>query len=135
MLFCLTITFIDQIKLFPFNYIYRNEIARSLPAGSFETDYWGLAGKELSRWTIEDSKIRHKPNSTFAYIFPVSYEPFVKSSSLISVSTNDHKAEYYSQIWRPAILPDFSTHCPIVFSVTRQVLFGKLETLGYVRRC
>jgi hypothetical protein len=130
-----SISLVDQIRLFPYNYIYRNEIARSLPQGSFETDYWGLSGKELTKWVVEDSLKDRNRSATFAYIFPQSYDPYVRNTSLVPVSTADHNAKYYSQIWRPGLLPDFSAQCPIVFSVDRSFLFGKKEVLGYVRKC
>jgi hypothetical protein len=130
-----SISLVDQIRLFPYNYIYRNEIARSLPQGSFETDYWGLSGKELTKWVVEDSLKDRNRSATFAYIFPQSYDPYVRNTSLVPVSTADHNANYYSQIWRPGLLPDFSAQCPIVFSVDRSFLFGKKEVLGYVRKC
>lgn len=133
---CLSIVvFLDQIKLFPYNYIYRNEIAQILPSGSFETDYWGLSGKELARWVVRDSALDNTPNAKFAYIFQQSYDPFLEESELELVSTNDLGTKYYSQIWRPGLLPDFSAQCPIVYSVDRSFLLGKREVLGYVRKC
>jgi hypothetical protein len=126
---------IDQIKLFPYNYIYRNEIARLAPAGSFETDYWGISGKELTKWVIQDAKSSNIKNETFAFIFPQSYVPYTRDVNLKPVPTQDLSAKYYSQIWRPGLLPDFSAQCPIEFAVTREVLFGKNEILGYVRKC
>lgn len=133
---CLTIVAtIDQIKLFPYNYVYRNEIAQKLPAGSFETDYWGLSGKELARWVVKDSSLSNIPNAKFAYIFQQSYDPFLKKSGLELVSINDLGTKYYSQIWRPGLLPDYSAQCPIAYSVERSFLLGKKEVLGYVRKC
>jgi hypothetical protein len=129
------ISFIDQVRVFPYNYIYRNEIARTLPQGSFETDYWGISGKELTNWVINDSEKDDNRKATFGYIFQQSYEPYVKGSLLVPVSINDLTAKYYSQIWRPGLLPDFSAQCPIVFSVERSFFMGKKEVLGYVRKC
>jgi hypothetical protein len=130
-----TVSIVDQIGIFPYNYIYRNEIARTLPQGNFETDYWGISGKEMTEWVINDSKKDGNHSATFAYIFTQSYVPYLNKSSLISVSTGDLTAKYYSQIWRPGLLPDFSAQCPIVYSVERAFFLGKNEILGYVRKC
>jgi hypothetical protein len=130
-----TVSLVDQIGIFPYNYIYRNEIARTLPQGSFETDYWGISAKEMTEWVIKDSKKDGNLSATFAYIFPQSYVPYLNKSSLISVSTSDLTAKYYSQIWRPGLLPDFSAQCPIAYSVERAFFLGKNEVLGYVRKC
>lgn len=131
----LAISFVDQVKSFPYNYTYRNEIARTLPASSFETDYWGISGKELTKWVVLDSRQSNNETATFSYIFQQSYEPFFKDSSLTPVSISDLNAKYYSQIWRPGLLPDYSAQCPVAYSVTRTLLFGKTEVLGYVRKC
>ena len=130
-----TITLVDQVGVFPYNYIYRNEIARTLPQGSFETDYWGISAKEMTEWVINDSKKDGNPSASFAYIFPQSYIPYLTNSSLTSVSTSDLTAKYYSQIWRPGLLPDFSAQCSVVYSVERAFFLGKSEVLGYVRKC
>ena len=130
-----TITLVDQVGVFPYNYTYRNEIARTLPQGSFETDYWGISAKEMTEWVINDSKKDGNPSASFAYIFPQSYIPYLTKSSLTSVSTSDLTAKYYSQIWRPGLLPDFSAQCPVVYSVERAFFLGKNEVLGYVRKC
>jgi len=129
------ITSIDQVRLFPYNYIYRNEIAQLLPQGSFETDYWGISGKEMTRWVINDARTDGEPNSKFAYIFQQSFDPFLSKSNLELVSINELTAKYYSQIWRPGLLPDYSAQCPIAYSVERSFLLGKKEVLGYVRKC
>jgi hypothetical protein len=130
-----TVTLVDQVGVFPYNYIYRNEIARTLPQGSFETDYWGISAKEMTEWVINDSKKDGNPSASFAYIFPQSYIPYLTKSSLTSVSTSDLTAKYYSQIWRPGLLPDFSAQCSVVYSVERAFFLGKSEVLGYVRKC
>jgi hypothetical protein len=135
LLFLGVISFIDQAKVFPYNYIYRNEIARTLPQGSFETDYWGISGKELTNWVIKDAESTGNASASFAYIFQQSFDPYVKNTALTPVSINDLSATYYSQIWRPGLLPDYSAQCPVVFSVERSFLLGKKEILGYVRKC
>jgi hypothetical protein len=135
LLFLGVISFIDQAKVFPYNYIYRNEIARTLPQGSFETDYWGISGKELTNWVIKDAESTGNASASFAYIFQQSFDPYVKNTALTPVSINDLSATYYSQIWRPGLLPDYSAQCPVVFSVERSFLLGKREILGYVRKC
>jgi hypothetical protein len=126
---------IDGVKLFPYNYIYRNEIARQMPAGSFETDYWGLSGKEISNWVIRDSLTNDDESATVAYLFPQSFSSYIKNSKLISVPSEDLSARYYAQIWRPGLLPDYSAQCPIAYSVSRSFILGKSEILGYVRKC
>lgn len=126
---------VDQVLLYPYNYIYRNELARQLPVGSFETDYWGLSGREMAEWVIRDADSDGNPSAKFSYIFQQSYEPYVTDSQLNLVSINDLSAKYYSQIWRPGLLPDYSAQCPIAYSVERSFLFGKKEVLGYVRKC
>jgi hypothetical protein len=131
----LVVSLIDQVKAFPYNYIYRNEIARVLPPGSFETDYWGISGKEITHWVEKDAQREGNTKATFSYIFQQSFDPYVKETSLISTPIQDLKATYYSQIWRPGLLPDYSAQCPVVFSVDRSFLFGKKEVLGYVRKC
>jgi len=135
LLLSLLFSAIDQVSLYPYNYIYRNEVARQLPVGSFETDYWGLSGREMAEWVIRDSELDANPKAKFSYIFQQSYQPYVTNSHLNLVSINDRTAKYYSQIWRPGLLPDYSAQCPIAYSVERSFLLGKKEVLGYVRKC
>jgi hypothetical protein len=124
----------DTVKLYPYNYVYRNEIA-SASRLKFETDYWGLSGKELANWVLKDSNHLSSEQTYFGYIFPQSFDPYVKNAKLIRVSYDDPRVDYYAQIYRPPLIPDQAEECRIVFSVQRKTNLGKAMTLGYIRNC
>ena len=46
----------DNVKMYPYQYSYVNEIARNTPKGGlFETDYFGLSVSETARWLNQSS--------------------------------------------------------------------------------
>jgi hypothetical protein len=46
----------DNVKMYPYQYSYVNEIARNAPKGGlFETDYFGLSVSETARWLNQSS--------------------------------------------------------------------------------
>jgi hypothetical protein len=133
-LILVSLSVLDSVKLFPYNYVYRNEIA-SASGLAFETDYWGVSGKELSSWVLNDSKRQKTRPISFGYIFPQSFDPYIKNTTIVRLPYNDPKVDYYGQIFRPPLLPDQSSNCPIVFSAKRETILGKEMTLGYIRSC
>jgi hypothetical protein len=47
---------VDNVKIYPYQYSYVNEIARNTPKGGlFETDYFGLSVSETARWLNQSS--------------------------------------------------------------------------------
>jgi hypothetical protein len=46
----LVLPVVDQVRLFPYNYVYFNEVARLAPIdGNWPTDYWRASGQDLIR--------------------------------------------------------------------------------------
>ncbi len=47
---------VDNVKIYPYQYSYVNEIARNIPKGGlFETDYFGLGVSKTARWLNQSS--------------------------------------------------------------------------------
>ena len=80
---------VDTVSIFPYQYVYRNEIARRADnfAESVEFDYWGMAGRDLV------SAIPNEPNLVIYFgsgdskyggsYTPQSGQPFVPLGSTI----------------------------------------------------
>ena len=80
---------VDNVSIFPYQYVYRNEIARRADnfAESVEFDYWGMAGRDLV------SAIPDEPNLVIYFgsgdskyggsYPPQSGQPFVPAGSTI----------------------------------------------------
>lgn len=67
----------DNLKLFPYQYVYFNEIARQFPiATQFEKDYFGLSSTQSARWLNqniqENTQVNVKaPTTDCAYVSPL----------------------------------------------------------------
>jgi hypothetical protein len=59
----LTIFLIENIKIYPYQYVWFNTPARTLNLNkNFELDYWGISGKHLANHIAKlNEKVEHKP--------------------------------------------------------------------------
>jgi hypothetical protein len=56
----------DNVRLFPYNYVYFNEIARQFPiATQYEKDYFGLSAKQSAQW-LNHSDLTPMTNCIYA---------------------------------------------------------------------
>ena len=55
-------TFRDKLKLYPYEYIYFNEMVGGLPKalGMFDTEYWGASYKESAIWVRDNLNVQEK---------------------------------------------------------------------------
>lgn len=140
---------VDHVSIFPYQYVYHNEIARRADnfAESVEFDYWGMAGRDLV------SAIPNEPNLVIYFgsgdspfggkYTPQSGQPFVpKGSSILNDGdlwkSNDGKllVDYvpWLHYWPPSMDSWFReslVNCKIVDSVyavmpPQRVLLGSL---------
>lgn len=67
----------DQVRLHPYQYVYFNEFGRFLDIDKlFETDYWGISGREHGRLLGQD--LRTMKGLTCVYADPLQlYRPFI----------------------------------------------------------
>ncbi len=121
---------IDTIKLAPYSYVYRNEMANFIAPNGFETDYWGLSGKESANWITANNpemlKVRNNPN--------VVFQPFIPQQ-LINTSDPLPKKFLYQQIRRPYGVPEIFTECELVHTVARNQLVGGQKIMSWIRKC
>ena len=63
----------DNLKLFPYQYVYFNEIARQFPiATQYEKDYFGLSATQSARWLNQNTrKNTQVPNAECVYVSPL----------------------------------------------------------------
>lgn len=67
----------DNLKLFPYQYVYFNEIARQFPiATQFEKDYFGLSSTQAAKWLNqnipENTQVNTQtPTTNCAYVSPL----------------------------------------------------------------
>jgi hypothetical protein len=121
---------IDSFKLAPYTYTYRNEISRFIAPQGFETDYWGLSGKESANWIAANNPkklgILSNPLVVFQSFTP---KPWLNPE-------NQLPQEYiYQQIRRPFGVPDILTQCKLIHTVSRKPLIGDALVMGTVRYC
>jgi hypothetical protein len=132
---------IDNITLFPYNYVYFNELARKQAnASSFDLDYWGFSLKEAAymlneRVSAKSGKIRYAAWPSHLV------EPFT--------AANLHRVgQARAKTTGPVALKDFyqvsSTrrnarpyhHCRVVDTVKRSLIFAREPlVLSFVARC
>ena len=54
----------DNLKLFPYQYVYFNEIARQFPINTqFEKDYFGLSATQLAKWLNQNARENNQANT------------------------------------------------------------------------
>lgn len=118
----------DNIKLFPYNYIYVNEVYRSnLSNEHLDNDYWGYALKELS--------LKYKPDNNLNYKLilqpPHLIKPFLKMPK-----TQIKNEEFYIKITYSRSQRKIEKNCQIIESVKRKLVFtDEIFTLGYILKC
>lgn len=123
---------IDNLNLAPYGYVYRNEIASAIAGSGFETDYWGLSGKEAVTWIEESPNLPKRligdPIVTYQVYFPKVEqnvddeeikEPFLYAH--INAPYNDFKNEYRS--------------CPLLKSIERRQIARGRVVLSFIRVC
>jgi hypothetical protein len=121
---------IDSIKLAPYAYTYRNEVARfSFPQG-FETDFWGLSGKESAEWIIENNSLELSVASNPMVVYQ-SFTP----KPWLNLSEDLPERYIYQQIRRPFGVPEILTECDLIHTVSRKPLIGEEMVMGTVRLC
>ena len=132
LLMLMALPVMDNLNLAPYGYVYRNEIASMAAGAGFETDYWGLSGKEAIKW-IENTpnlpdRLIGDPIVTYQVYFPKveqnvegkkNTESFLYAH--INAPYNDFKNDY--------------RECPLIKSIERrQIVRGKV-VLSYIRIC
>ena len=121
---------IDSLKLAPYSYVYRNEIANFVAPNGFETDFWGLSGKENSRWIVEnygqDLQVISNPRIVFQMYsdFPTVKEIEELPNSFL-----------YQQIRRPFGVGDAFPSCKTIHEVTRRQALGPKFIMSIVKLC
>ncbi len=120
----------DSLKLAPFSYTYRNEIANLFAPGGFESDYWGLSGKENYRWIIENNA----DNLPVVSNPPVVFQTYTPKSAVDPGSTLPTNF-LYQQIRRPFGVTDTFPNCEIIHETIREQVIGRPVIMSYVKRC
>ena len=123
---------VDNLNLAPYGYVYRNEIASATAGSGFETDYWGLSGKEAVTWIEKSPNLPKRligdPIVTYQVYFP-KVEQNVEGKEIrnpflyahINAPYNDFKNEY--------------RNCSLLKSIERrQIVRGKV-VLSFIRLC
>jgi hypothetical protein len=121
---------IDSFRLAPYTYTYRNEIAKIVSPNGFETDYWGLSGKESSKWILsnleEESSIVSNPLVVFKSFVP---QPWY------DLNSPQPKSFIYQQIRRPFGVPEMYAECKLLHTISRKPLIGESMIMSWVRKC
>lgn len=126
----ISIVYVDEVKLFPYLYIYRNEIAHIASPNGFETDYWGLSSMEASKWLLNNNKL---PNGIY-FAQPLdSYKPYL--SPKLTPSAEPSNIDYYLGVWNPVRVVDPRPDCRVIHQITRSQVFGDLKILSIVKKC
>lgn len=122
---------IDTLTLFPYQYVYFNELTRGDLTNRYELDYWGISGPENQRWINENypTAVEINPGSWKLDRFAAPDIDFVEEWP-----TGTRRDLIWAGPWYPSWnFPDYP-QCPIVHETTRS-LWGEELRLGYVRRC
>jgi hypothetical protein len=121
---------LDSLKIAPYGYTYRNEIANLFEPNGFETDYWGISGKENSDWIKNNL-----PESLKVVSNPmVVFQTYVSGSS--SISGDELPSSFiYQQIRRPYGVPEIFQECKILHVTSREQIFGPIMVMSKVRLC
>jgi len=121
---------IDSFRLAPYNYTYRNEMARAISPNGFETDYWGLSGKESSKWILsnlgKESVIVNNPLIVYKSFVP---EPW------LDLNGPQPNSFIYQQIRRPFGVPEMYRECKLLHTISRKPLIGESLTMSWIRKC
>ena len=119
---------VGTLQLFPYQHVYTSEWALWDDRPSDNSfDNQAVSAKETQNWINA-----HYQHQKIGSIPEQAFKPYVQGNSV--VATSDENMRLYTQIWRPALIPDYFVHCPIVFSLTRSQ-FWNLRLLSYVRDC
>jgi hypothetical protein len=122
---------VDTLTLFPYQYVYFNEVTRGDLTNRYDLDYWGISGRETQQWVN-----RNFPDAVEQYPKGWEFQRFADPgiSFVASWPSGTNRPLVWAGNWYPAWgVPDFPG-CPIVHEVTRN-LWGDSLRLGYVRRC
>ena len=120
---------IDSFRLAPYTYTYRNEVAKVISPNGFETDYWGLSGKESSKWILSNL-----PKESVIISNPlIVYKSFVPQpwNDLSSPKPNSF---VYQQIRRPFGVPEMYSECELLHTISRKPLIGGSMIMGWIRK-
>ncbi len=128
--FLISLPVLDSLKIAPYGYTYRNEIANLFEPNGFETDYWGISGKENSDWIKNNL-----PESLKVVSNPmVVFQTYVSGSS--SISGDELPSSFiYQQIRRPYGVPEIFQECKILHVTSREQIFGPIMVMSKVRLC
>jgi hypothetical protein len=75
--------FWDQLRLYPYQYVYFNEFGRFLDIDRlFETDYWGISAREHARVLQADSRFMTGLNCLYAEPIEL-YRPFMDPNTCV----------------------------------------------------
>jgi hypothetical protein len=122
---------LDTLTLFPYQYVYFNELARGDLNTRYDLDYWGISGKEVQQWVNVNY-----PNAIEQYPEGWEFERYATPGITFVKDLPDasDRPLVWAANWYPAwALRDYP-ECPIVHEVTRS-LWGENLRLGYVRLC
>jgi len=73
----------DQLRLYPYQYVYFNEFGRFLDIDRlFETDYWGISAREHARLLQADSRLMTGLNCLYADPIEL-YRPFIDPNTCV----------------------------------------------------
>jgi hypothetical protein len=144
---------IDTVRLFPYQYVYFNELERSQDVlQRYEFDYWGISGREAMDWVNETS-----PEAAIKTPGIWIYPPFATSDVVLvdpafasqvpgwkklnedrTVVVDWSQVPERDRLWVGNYYPvwgaDTLVDCPVVHTVTRP-LWNRDIVLSQVRRC
>lgn len=130
MVILVSLPVIDSFKLAPYTYAYRNELAKMISPNGFETDYWGLSGKESSKWILsnlgEESVIVSNPLIVYKSFVPQPWK---------DLNSPQPNAFIYQQIRRPFGVPEMFSECKLLHTISRKPLIGESMIMGWIRKC
>jgi hypothetical protein len=144
---------IDSVRLFPYQYVYVNELERSGRVVSrYEFDYWGISGREAMDWVNQnnpDAALRHVPIWVYPQfagddavivdpLFDQRLDSWKNQFSGRRVVSDWDEVPDRPRLWVGNYYPswgsDIFTDCPIVHTVTRP-LWNQNIPLSLIRRC
>jgi hypothetical protein len=126
----ISMVYIDEVKLFPYLYIYRNEISNIASPNGFETDYWGLSSMEASKWLLKYDNL----SNGIYFAQPLdSYKPYL--SPKLTPSAEPSNIDYYLGVWNPVRVVDPRPDCRTIHQITRSQFIGDLKILSIVKKC
>ena len=122
---------VDTLTLFPYQYVYYNELARGDLTTRYDLDYWGISSKEVQQWVNANY-----PNAVEQYPEGWEFERYATPGITFVKELPDasDRPLIWAANWYPAWALGDYPECPIVHEVTR-TLWGEELRLGYVRLC